>query len=53
MTNPVDCPVCDTRINATEAALIGCCPECDTPFKELLKEPENDPKDAGPYYEYE
>lgn len=53
MTNRVPCPECETVIDAVEASLVGWCPECDTPFTNLLDEPENDPEDAGPYSQYE
>lgn len=53
MTNRVPCPECETVIDAVEASLVGWCPECDTPFTNLLESDDNDPEDAGPYHEFE
>jgi Zn finger protein HypA/HybF involved in hydrogenase expression len=36
MSNYADCPKCGTEIDAVAASLTGYCPECDTPFAELL-----------------
>ena len=53
MSNVVPCPSCGEDIDAVKAALHDECPECRTYFGDLLTSDENDPKDAGPYYEYE
>lgn len=37
MSNHVDCPNCGEEIDATSASLTGYCPECKTPFSELLQ----------------
>ena len=36
MTNMQTCPECDAEIDATQASLDGACPNCNTPFRELL-----------------
>jgi hypothetical protein len=51
--NIVPCPGCGHSIDAVSVSLTGYCPECETPFGELLDEPENDPRDAGPYHQHE
>jgi len=37
MSNYAECPNCETRIDATSAALTGYCPECDTSFGALVE----------------
>jgi uncharacterized paraquat-inducible protein A len=51
--NIVPCPECEAAIDAVSVSLTGYCPECNTPFRELLDAPENDPEDAGPYHQHE
>jgi len=51
--NIVPCPDCGHSIDAVSVSLTGYCPECETPFSDLLDAPENDPRDAGPYHQHE
>jgi hypothetical protein len=51
--NIVPCPECEAAIDAVSVSLTGYCPECETPFKKLVADPENDPEDAGPYHQHE
>ena len=51
MPNVVPCPKCERDIDAVKAALHRECPECRSTFSDLLTEAENNPDDAGPYYE--
>jgi DNA-directed RNA polymerase subunit RPC12/RpoP len=36
MSNIQKCPECDAEIDTTQASLDGACPNCGTPFKELV-----------------
>jgi len=36
MSNYQPCPECGAEIDATEASIEGKCPECETPFRELI-----------------
>jgi len=54
MSNLSECPNCHVEIDATAAANARECPECETAFSVLVRiatPDENDPQDAGPYYE--
>lgn len=56
MSNPSECPDCHAEIDATAAAKWRRCPECKVSFSKLVRiatPDENDPHDAGPYYEVE